>query len=960
MLFSFLFSVLANEIASPPIDPEELRTWWGDAGGLYIGKTSYRVQETKFSEGVCAFRLNGGVLTPVFSGDGIVEQQMVGFVYTGSGTISMRFPQRSDAWSFGNHMSKRAKLERNELLPIAVQKKSYTVPIDRGIFLSANPAIQNLRNELQPIGKGLRYTYDESGSIVSTLVSNEDKYKGLEKANISTIFRDRSKNLERVGINIRSLIRQDRLMYEHLNLPKSYLRSIADFRTTQRFYVAGQEGGVIDSMSYDKWLTCVKDARDEFNTGYRSLAFAQGKDADKRSHFQRFSGELLNKKDSSKAVSPHTGMDSVYANSTIHITPVRGGADQKVSVESKLTLKAKGGDVQYVTLQLPTQGARFGTWELEALELEDGRLLSWAGLNADLSSAHTATKRLGGQRDSLSNKETERLQANQQLTTNSSMNQTQSSTSASSENSSQGSVGDAESIQAEDPFAATQLSMTEQDTAAQERNVFQESGFTYKIVVVLPEVISKDESVQILLRWSASFPYANMRTTETSEGVVVRSAGSSTGLISYLPTLIPASGGSMWKFYTKIGTPAKKGLFRTQSIVASGKTQKKWEEEDSWEWIAVEGKKGIHPSVALGKWKDHQEKGTQSIPAIRVNVFPKNASKRKQFPAEVRRVISFLEEFLPKFPAKEIEILEESSESLTQERTKPGIITLRSYSITAVGQSGKKRDGNRFITQEQIAAQIAGQYWGQTLFPSSSRDEWFMDSIPNAYANFYIRAIHGLEEYTKKIDRLRKKIENPKSESNSWKSTDSKNRAFSLSGSTLLTDVPLHLRQDYGFYVFAEMLRLRVGNHAFFSALDNAVKLPQRDRISTEEIQSKLERESKQKLSNFFDFWIHGGHIPSLTIRTRVDTKEGMSVLFGCIESDVPYGIFDVPVRIVLPNKSIDTFIKMVHGYGSLTIPNADSSTAIELDPLGLIVAYKRKSVQTTKETSCSTDPMRK
>lgn len=953
MLFSLLFSVFANEHESSLSDPEEFRNWWSDAGGLYIGQTSYRVKDTKFSEGVCAFGLQEGVLTPIFSGQGIVEQRMVGFLYTGDGSISIRFPQRSDAWAFGNHMAKRAKIDRETLLPIAQQKKSYRVQIDQGMFLSSNPAIQHLRMNLEPIGTGLKYTYGDDGTIVSTSVRNDDSRTGLEKARLSTIFTDRSKNLGHVGIKLQSFIRHDRLLLEHLELPKSHLRSIADFRTTQRFHVAGQEGSVIDSMAYDKWLTCVKDYRDEANTGYRSLAFAQGKDADKRHHFQRFSGEPLTKKEDAVP----KGMESVSANSTIQITPIRGGADQRLSVDSLLTLKATGTDARYLLLKLPTQGARFGTWELEALEMNDGRLISWAGLNANLNAKTISAKRLGTQRDALLNKDTERLQANQQLTTSSAMNKTQATTGSSSENSSQGGVGDAETIQAEDPFAATQLSMTEQDTAAQERNVFQETGFTYNIVAILPQTVKKGETVQIRLRWSASFPYANMRTAETSEGVVVRATGSSTGLISYLPTLMPASGGTPWKFYTKIGTPIKKGFFRTQSVVASGKTQKRWEEEDEWEWISVEGRRAIHPSVGIGKWKNHQEKGTLSMPEIQVNVFPKNTAQRKQFPSEIRRTISFLEEFLPMFPQKEIGIFEESSNSLNQIVTRPGLIRLRSVAITAVGQSGKKRNGNKFITQEQIATQLAGQYWGQKLFSYSGRDSWFMDIIPTAYANFYIRAVHGVEEYTAKIDNLRQRIEDPKTETDSWKSIDSKNRAFSLSGSTSFTDVPLHLRQEYGFYVFAEMLRLRIGNNAFFSAFDNSMRRSTDERISTAEIQSSLERESQQNLSNFFDFWIHGGHIPHLTVSTRFDTKDGKTEMFGCIESDLPYGIFDVPIRVVLPNKSIDTVIKMVHGYGSLTIPNAAPKTKIEIDPLGLILSYKRKVVQTEKETNCAKDP---
>ncbi|MAA79007.1 MAG: hypothetical protein CL916_07075 [Deltaproteobacteria bacterium] len=949
MLISFMTLALANEL-TPPTDPEELQTWWKDAGGLYIGETSYRVQETKFSEGLCAFGLKGGVLTPVFMGTGTVQERMVGFVYSGSGSLSVRFPQRADAWSFSNHMGKQANLPRNELLPVALQKKAYRVEIDRGLFLSANPAIQNLRNDLEPIGKGKIYSYNEAGVVEASLVTNSDELTRLEKIDMNTMLQERSKNLKNIGINIRSMIRQDRLFQDHLGIERKYMRSIADFRTTQRFHVAGQEGSVIDSMAYDKWLSCFQDRRDELNIGYQSMVFSQGIDADKRYHFQRFSGIPLTKKN---AQNSPLGLKSVYANSTIHITPIRGGADQKLQVDSLLTFESNQEKVQHLVLELPTKRARAGTWEIEALELEDGSLLSWAGLNANLDRRKFSASRFGKQKSIQNNKDLERLKANEQLTTNSSMNQPPSTSDSASESSSQ-EIGDAETIQAADPFAATQLSMTEQDTAAQERDVFQESGFTYKIIVILPQEVQKGESITIRLRWSAHFPYANMRTAETSQGVVVRSAGSSTGLLQYLPTTIPSSGGSLWKFYTKIATEKK--YSRKQKIVASGKTQKMWEDQ-TWNWISVDGKKSSSPSIGLGKWKRYEEKSSQSMPSISVNVFSKNAFKRKQFPSEIRRIISFMQKFLPSFPQNELDLHEEQSDTLRREQAKPGIITLRSMAITAVGQSGKKRAGNKFITQEQIAEQIAGQYWGQKIFPKTSREIWLMDSLPNAYANFYLRAVHGVEEYTTKMETLRDSLEKPKGNTDSWKVADSKSRPYSLTGSTRLTDIPLHVRQNYGFYIFAEMLRLRIGNQAFFAAMENIIKMRKNDFLTTEEVQKNLELSSKQKLSDFFDYWIHGGYIPSLTVTTRVDTIEGKSVMFGCITSDLPYGLFDVPIRITLPNKSIDTFIKMNHGFGSFTIPNANSKTKIEIDPLGLILAYNRTYKTTTQKTTCSKDP---
>ena len=346
-------------------------------------------------------------------------------------------------------------------------------------------------------------------------------------------------------------------------------------------------------------------------------------------------------------------------------------------------------------------------------------------------------------------------------------------------------------------------------------------------------------------------------------------------------------------------------------------------------------------------------------------MFPKKFSVAKQFPAEVRRVISFMERFLPSYPAREVELVQDRAMTILQSRYMnrieplPGLIKLQSFSVTGIGRTGDTREENPHLAQEQIASQLAAQYWGQLLSPNSARDRWMSFAIPDAYANFYLRGVYGVEDYNKKMEALKKRIEKPRTLLDSWKAAEAKKRPFSQSGSTPYSDVPKRARQDYGFYVFAEMLRLRIGNQAFFKALDTVAEQTRNKRVTTESVQGMLERVSKQDLSNFFDFWIHGGLIPRLTVYTRLDKTEDGVDLFGCIESDLPFGIFDVPVRIKEKKGSTDAIINMVHGYGSFTVPNVDSKVDVEIDPLGLLLSFARLHKRVNKATSCAKDPMK-
>ena len=92
-----------------------------------------------------------------------------------------------------------------------------------------------------------------------------------------------------MGLDPRAMLRQDRLLQEELGFPGHYVRAVSEWQTKDRYHVAAQ-GSAISDMDYDKWMSCYRDGRDEAGLGYRAIAFAHGRDLDKRQHFQRFSG----------------------------------------------------------------------------------------------------------------------------------------------------------------------------------------------------------------------------------------------------------------------------------------------------------------------------------------------------------------------------------------------------------------------------------------------------------------------------------------------------------------------------------------------------------------------------------------------------------------------------------------------------------------------------------------------
>ena len=255
-----------------------------------------------------------------------------------------------------------------------------------------------------------------------------------------------------------------------------------------------------------------------------------------------------------------------------------------------------------------------------------------------------------------------------------------------------------------------------------------------------------------------------------------------------------------------------------------------------------------------------------------------------------------------------------------------------------------------------MASQLAGQYWGQNIVPNSTRDDWIKWILSDAYAAFYLRAVHGNEAYEARIKNLRKRIENPIENTRNWTVKDAKTRPYSLTGSTSYTDIPLKNRQEYGFFVIAEMLRLKIGNQAFFSAIDRLAAQKTSKRITTEQFQDSLEKISGQKLDDFFDYWVHGGQIPHLKLTYNQDKSTGD--VYGCIESDIPFGRIEVPVRLLdqQGKRSFDAFVNVIDGVGSFHAPKLEEGVDVKLDPLSLVLAFERRVTKDNKMIQCGDD----
>jgi len=919
----------------PPVAPSELQTWWQSAARMWLGDTAYKVKsDVSFEDGVCKATFQDGVFIPVWSGQAPVSERIVGAVFVGQGELSMRLPERADAWSLAAHLFNLGQ-PRATAAAIADQSAPFQTKISRALLLSADPKIQKLMFDLLPIKSGSMLSQGTEG-VDEVYMVTEERGKFTAAVVATNLLPDRRRLLERSGLDAVAMVRQDRLLSEELGVPADDLRLIADFRTDTSFGVAALDGKGLGPADYDQWLTCFRDGLGQSDTGFRTMAFTHGVDVNGIRHFRRFSGETFPRASGTPGPEPERWMAPVYADTEVNLVPTTFSSTQKVTVDSTLTLEARGAPMQHVTLRLPTAGVVAGSFQITRLETDDGVDLAWSGLSADLKGLASGPTKSSGK-----------------VPTN---NATAEPSLAGLGTDSPSSTTSVTSQPASNPFDSNNPAedqISEQSMSETESDMVQKTATRVEIVVMLPRPIAVGQQVKLRLSWKATWPYANWSTAG-------RPLGPTTGLQEILPELVPALGGTAWNFRTRVSLPTA-GI-RTLGLAVSGDTVRdETNSDDGWRVVETTGKAARRPAVAFGRWYDLADPPAKGLPGVRVSLFTDEAWALPEFPPEVRRVASFLKRFLPGMPLDEIEVFQGKDTfvgSAMQGRISAnayGLVGVQQVTYGGTGEGSVVEAEDPHFAQSMIARQIAGQIWGQLIAPATGGDEWILDALSESYAAFYERAAFGVPDYEKRVDAVRASIERPVQRSYNYKQIARPDRPLSLSGSTPLTDLSTRLLDDYGFYLMAEMLRFQVGDHAYFLALDRLAKRRSGQRLTTAQLQEALEETSERDLSDFFDYWVRAGLVPELTARFQVSGSDDAEEVTGVICSNIPFGHIDVPVviRDGKGDREQEALIPVDGGVGRFKLDRRQGKVKVEIDPDGVVIAYQRDVVQVNTQPNC-------
>ncbi len=453
------------------------------------------------------------------------------------------------------------------------------------------------------------------------------------------------------------------------------------------------------------------------------------------------------------------------------------------------------------------------------------------------------------------------------------------------------------------------------------------------ITCILPKALREGGEVTIKIETEGTFPYANVMQGESS--AMQGSLGLSTGLQMILPDVEPGFGGG-WYVTQRVGLPVDSKL----KAALSGATTDEWE-ADGKLWVEAKTEyTAMYPGFAVGNWSTVQTPAIESgdpnvrIPAVKVHLFDKDLKVVAQFPPEMRKILSFYQQYMPPFPWDEMELFQAPDMFYGYVWIAPhGMVNLQQTRVFSdVSSESAFRDGTPFMEQGVLAHELAHQYWGHTMRASHISEGWVNETMSETFSCLFVGAAYGADAFTSRMAKYREVWEE-RLPAGTWAS---ETRAYESGYQPLIV-------YNYGPYMISAMLRPRIGDEAFFKALDSFARAHYREPISSEQFMAAIQAETDLDLTDFFEFWIYGGYVPDeVNLEWSVDGKK----IVGDLTANIPFGTFDVPIRLTDKNGDEEVlWVDVVDGVGHFETENLPgvSKVTVELDPDGQILTRKRK-----------------
>ncbi len=235
--------------------------------------------------------------------------------------------------------------------------------------------------------------------------------------------------------------------------------------------------------------------------------------------------------------------------------------------------------------------------------------------------------------------------------------------------------------------------------------------------------------------------------------------------------------------------------------------------------------------------------------------------------------------------------------------------------------------------------ETAHQWWGNRVDSGAYRDAWLMEALANYSAALYVEKSKGRSEMESILNDHRAAL----LEKNESGRTVESAGPVVLGGRLESSLEPRGWREiayGKGLWIL-QMLRARMGDEKFYAMLGELARRYDRKEITTEQFRELAAaflppKSDDPALESFFDVWVYGTGIPSLSLSYSLRGKAPSLKLVGTVtQADVPEDFTTlVPIEIQLTRgRTVTEWVRTGGGPASFTVSLKQRPLKVTLDP---------------------------
>jgi aminopeptidase N len=232
------------------------------------------------------------------------------------------------------------------------------------------------------------------------------------------------------------------------------------------------------------------------------------------------------------------------------------------------------------------------------------------------------------------------------------------------------------------------------------------------------------------------------------------------------------------------------------------------------------------------------------------------------------------------------------------------------------------------MNEDLIAHETAHQWFGDAVTEREWPHVWLSEGFATYFAALWDRAAHGDSAFHASMRRIRSTVL-------SDTISVTKRPVIDTIETNLLSLLNRNTYEKGGFVL--HMLRLQVGERAFFDAL-RAYYLEHRHSTAvTDDLRAEMERTSRQNLGWFFDQWLRRPGYPEVTAAWSYDAA-AREVIVNATQGS-RFGGYQFPLIVAamdsagITHRGTMHFTPASNGAQQVRIPLSTAPTSVVLDP---------------------------